>query len=160
MEFLMNGTVLAGIAAAFVALMCGIGSAKGVGLVGEAAGGLIAEEPDKFVQALILQVLPGTQGIYGLLGAFIIVSKAGLLGGTPVDLTVTQGWQILGAVLPLAFVGLFSAISQGRAAVAGIGIITKKPQELLKGIIFAAMVETYAVFALLITLLMLFNILP
>ncbi len=47
---------------ALAAIMPGIGSARGVGLVGEAASGLITEEPEKFGKALILQLLPGTQG--------------------------------------------------------------------------------------------------
>ncbi|MGE4282611.1 MAG: V-type ATP synthase subunit K, partial [Clostridia bacterium] len=134
------------------------GSAKGVGIVGEAAAGVVTEDPSKFGQALLLQALPGTQGIYGLLTAFVILNKIGVVGGTMQNLTTQQGFYFLVAALPIAFVGLYSGIAQGRAAAAGIGIIAKRPEELAKGITFAAMVETYAVLALLASILMVFGI--
>jgi V/A-type H+/Na+-transporting ATPase subunit K len=155
---LFNGNVLAMLGAALAALLAGTGSAKGVGIVGEAAAGLVTEEPDKFGQALLLQALPGTQGIYGLLTAFVILNRIGIVGGPMVDLTTVQGFLILAASLPIAVVGYFSGIAQGRAAAAGIGIIAKRPEDLAKGIMFAALVETYAVLALLASILMIFGI--
>lgn len=157
-EVLFNGNFLALIGAALAVGLAGSGSAKGVGLVGEAAGGVVTEDPDKFGQALLLQALPGTQGIYGLLTAFVILNRIGLVGGTPQDLTTQQGLYFLAAALPIAIVGYFSAVAQGRAAASGIGIIAKRPEELAKGITFAAMVETYAVLALLASILMIFGI--
>ena len=157
-ENLFNGNVLAMVGAALAVLVAGIGSARGVGIVGEAAAGLVTEEPGKFGQALLLQALPGTQGIYGLLTAFIILNKIGIIGGAAVTLTTPQGLLMLFAALPIAIVGYFSAIAQARAAAAGIGIIAKRPEELAKGITFAAMVETYAVLALLASILMVFGI--
>ena len=74
------GQALAIFGAALAAL-AGVGSALGVGVAGEAANGVVAEDPNKFGQTLVLQALPGTQGIYGLLVAFLILSKIGLLGG-------------------------------------------------------------------------------
>jgi len=155
---LFNGNVLAMIGAALAVLMAGAGSAKGVGIVGEAAAGLVTEDPGKFGQTLLLQALPGTQGIYGLLTAFVILNKVGIVGGPMKDLTTVQGFLFLAAALPIALVGYFSAIAQGRAAAAGVGIIAKRPEELAKGITFAAMVETYAVLALLASILMVFGI--
>jgi V/A-type H+/Na+-transporting ATPase subunit K len=155
---LFNGNVLAMLGAALAALLAGTGSAKGVGIVGEAAAGLITEEPDKFGQALLLQALPGTQGIYGLLTAFVILNRIGVVGGPMVELTTEQGFLILAAALPIAIVGYFSGIAQGRAAAAGIGIIARRPEDLAKGIMFAALVETYAVLALLASILMIFGI--
>lgn len=154
MEFLTNGNFLAILGAALAIIMAGIGSAKGVGIVGEAANGVVTEDPDKFGQALLLEALPGTQGIYGLLTGFLILSKIGLVGGTLGELTSVQGLMFLVAALPIAFVGLISAQAQGRAAAAGIGLISKRPQELAKAITFAAMVETYAVLALLGSIVM------
>ena len=148
------GLTIAIIGAAFAALFAGIGSAKGVGLVGESAAGLVREDPSKFSKALILQLLPGTQGLYGLL----LLSRIGVLGGTPADLSIAQGLMYFGASLPIAFGGLFSGIAQGKAAAAGIGIIAKKPEESGKAIIMAAMVETYAILALLISILIIYNI--
>lgn len=149
------GTMLA-ILGASLAAIAGIGSAIGVGIAGEAAAGVVAEDPKKFGQTLIMQALPGTQGIYGLLIAFIIMLKIGLMGGSGIaDLTVAQGAAILAAAAPIGIVGVFSAIAQGKAAAAGIMLIARKPEELAKGMIYAAMVETYAVLALLASFLML-----
>jgi len=157
-EILFNGNVLALLGAALAVFLAGLGSAKGVGMVGEAAAGVVTEDPEKFGQTLLLQALPGTQGIYGLLTAFVILNKIGLIGGTPVQLTPAQGLLFLFAALPIAIVGYFSAINQARAAVAGVGIIAKRPEELAKAITYAAMVETYAVLALLASILMVFGI--
>ncbi len=153
-----NGMVLTIIGAALAALMAGIGSAKGVGLVGEAAAGVVSVDPSKFSKVLILQLLPGTQGLYGLLTAIILLSRVGIIGGSPVELTTAQGLAFLAASLPIAIVGLISAIFQGKTAAAGVGITAKKPEHNGKGIIMAAMVETYAILALLISILIIYNI--
>ena len=156
-EILFNGGFLAALGAALAVVLSGMGSAKGVGIVGQAAAGLLSEEPDRFGQTLLLQALPGTQGIYGLLVAYLVMVKVGLLGGDPstfANLTSAQGLAILSACLPVAIVGLVSGIHQGKVAAAGGNIIAKRPEELAKGIVLAAMVETYAVLALLTSILM------
>jgi V/A-type H+/Na+-transporting ATPase subunit K len=158
MVLFTDGNFLAILGAALAIILAGIGSAIGVGLVGEAANGVVTEDPDKFGQTLLLQALPGTQGIYGLLTGFLILNKIGLVGGTAVELTFQQGLMFLIASLPVALVGLISAQTQGKAAAAGISLIAKRPQELAKAITFAAMVETYAVLALLGSILMVFGI--
>ncbi len=147
------GVVFALLGASLAALMAGIGSAIGVGMAGEAAAGVVTEDPQKFGKVLILQLLPGTQGIYGLLIAFITLSQIGLLGGEIKDLTVAQGLMYFAACLPMAFVGLWSAVRQARAAVAGIGMVAKREELMGKALIFPAMVETYAILALLISIL-------
>lgn len=152
------GIALAILGAACASLFAGIGSAKGVGLVGEAAAGVVSVDPNKFSKVLILQLLPGTQGLYGLLTAILMLSRIGIIGGNPAELTVAQGLMFLGAALPIAIVGLFSGIAQGRAAAAGVGITAKKPEHNGKGIIMAAMVETYAILALLVSILLIYNI--
>ena len=150
---MFSGQILALLGAALAATLAGWGSAKGVGLVGQAASGLLTEDPSKFGKVLILQALPGTQGIYGLITAFLIIFKIGLLG-TPVELTVAEGAYFLMAALPIAIVGYFSAIHQGKVAVAGVNLIAKRPDEVGKAIISAALVETYAIFAVLVSLLL------
>ncbi len=139
---------------AAVASMAGIGSAMGVGIAGEAASGVIAEDPKKFGPTLMLQALPGTQGIYGLLIAFIIMNKIGLLAGNIAPLTTFQGWMFLAASLPAGLTGTVSAIYQGKVAATGIMLIGKRPEEIAKAMVYAAMVETYAVLALLASFLM------
>lgn len=144
--------------AVFAALFAGIGSAKGVGLVGEAAAGVVSNDPSKFSKVLILQLLPGTQGLYGLLVAVLLLSKVGILGGNIQYIDIYKGLMYFGACLPIAFGGLFSGIAQGRAAASGVGIVAKKPEQSGKAIIMAAMVETYAILALLISILIIYNI--
>ena len=152
------GITLAITGAVLAALFAGIGSARAVGLVGEAAAGVVSVDPSKFSKVLILQLLPGTQGLYGLLLAILLLSRIGVLGGGAAELTTAQGLMFLAASLPMAIVGYFSAMAQGRAAVAGVGITAKKPEHNGKGIIMAAMVETYAILALLVSILLIYNI--
>ena len=147
------GTDLALLGAVLAVVLAGMGSAYGVGIAGQAASGVVSEDPDKFVKVLLVQLLPGTQGIYGLLVAFIALSKIGVLSGKPMALDLTTGLMMLAACLPIALVGLVSAIHQGRAAVAAIGILAKRPDELAKAMLFPAMVETYAILSLLISIL-------
>ncbi len=152
------GLALAILGAALAALLGGIGSAIGVGLAGEAAAGVLSEDPGKFSKMIILQLLPGTQGIYGLLTAIFVLSQIGALGGKPIDLAVTKGIMYLAACLPVGLVGLFSAIAQGKASVAAIGLVAKKPDESGKALTIPAMVETYAILALLISILTIINL--
>lgn len=154
----MNGLVIAILGAALCATMCGIGSAMGVMGAGKAAAGVTSENPDLFGKVLVLQALPGTQGIYGFLVAVLVMMRTGLLGGNALDMTVGQGWQICLAALPMAIVGLLSAIFQGKAAVAAIHMTAKQPDASGKGITMTALVETYAILALLVSILLLFGI--
>ncbi len=154
MEAIFNwGPILAAIGAAIAAGVAGAGSAIGVGIAGQAGSGVLAEDPDKFGSVLVLQLLPGTQGIYGLLIAFVIASNAGLLGGGSA-ISNTAGFQYLAAALPIAIGGLISGIYQGKVAASGIGMVAKRPEEQGKALILTVMVETYAVLALLISFLL------
>ena len=151
---IFSGNNLALLGAAFATLFAGIGSAKGVNMVAKATAGLISEDPNKFGKAFLLQALPMTQGIYGLVTSFMIIFKMGLLGGGATEaLTVSQGAYFFVASLPIAFGGLFSAIKQGEVAVAGINVLAKRPEATGKAIISASLVETYAIFAVLVSLL-------
>lgn len=144
---------LAVLGAALAAGLAGAGSALGVRKVGEVGAGLISEEPDKFGRVLLLQALPGTQGIYGFLTAVMIMQKAGLLGGELKELPLEAGIALFAASLAIAIAGFFSAVYQGAVAAQGVQILARKPQELGKAIIMAAMVETYAVLGLLVSIL-------
>ena len=149
--FALTGAVLA-------AAMAGIGSAIGVGMGGEAAAGVVSEDPGKFSKVLLLQLLPGTQGIYGLLIAFLTLNRIGIIGGADVTVSLTNGLLLFFACMPMAFAGLWSAIKQGRASVASIGLIAKRPEQFGKSLLFPAMVETYAILALLISILCIYGI--
>lgn len=147
------GIVYALLGAAVAVFLAGCGSALGVGIAGQAASGVVSEDPSKFAKVLLLQLLPGTQGIYGLLVGFITLSKIGLLGGGVADVSVQTGLMILAACLPIGIVGLVSGKSQGKTSAAAIGIVAKKPDQFGKAMLFPAMVETYAILALLISIL-------
>ena len=145
------GLFLAILGAALAAGLSGIGSARGVGIVGEAGAGLLSEDSSMFMKILVLEILPGTQGLYGFLIAIFVFVKTGIISGAPVEMTTTQGLALLAGALPMAIVGYFSAVYQGRVAASGVSLIAKKPTELVKGMTIAAVVEFYAVLALLVS---------
>ena len=155
-----TGLVIAIIGAFFAAVLPGIGSAYGVQIGGQAAAGVVSEKPELFGKLLVLQALPGTQGIYGFLTAVLIMVRTGLLSGNPVALNTYQGWAFFVAALPMAIVGLLSAISQGKAAVAAIHMTAKQPDSSAKGLTMTALVETYAILALLVSVLLVFVGIP
>ena len=154
---MFGGYGLAMIVAALAVLLPGIGSAKGTGMVGEAGAGLVSQDPGKFGKALILQVLPGTQGLYGLVIWFFAMLRMGALNGTAAGLDLTTGVRYLVACLPIAIGGLISALVQARVAVASVNILAKKPDDWSKGMIFCITVEFYAILALLASFLMILN---
>ena len=150
-----SGSTFALLGAALAIGLAGTGSAKGVGIAGEAGAGVLSRSPENFGRVLLLQALPGTQGIYGLLVAFLIIFADGVIPGT---LPLIQGVGYFCSALPIAIAGYFSAIAQGRVSAAGMGIVATKPEESMKGVIAAGLVETYAVLALLISVLIFFNV--
>ncbi|MDH7512120.1 MAG: V-type ATP synthase subunit K [Clostridiales bacterium] len=152
------GLTLAVLGGALAVALGGSGSAIGVGLAGQAAAGVMSEDPEKFGILLLLVALPGTQGIYGFLSTFLVLLKLGLTGATAVKPSVHQGWQIFVACLPVGITGLVSAIHQGKVCASGVYMVAKQPKDLAKPLVLAALVETYAVLGLLITILLLNSI--
>ncbi len=144
---------------AFLAVgLAGWGSAKGVGNAACAADGFLAENPAMFGKIFVLEALPATQGIYGFVVAFMIMLKLGVFSGADLSaVTVQQGGYLLMAALPIAIVGLISAQYQSKAAIAGINLVAKQKEKLGNAITNAALVETYAILALLISMLLIFN---
>jgi len=155
MEFMLKngGYVFAALGMALAVILPGIGSARGVGIVGEAVAGLTTEEPEKFGKGLILQLLPGTQGLYGFVIGLMVLPKIAKA------MTLDMGLYLFMACLPIAFVGLYSAISQATTAAAGIAIVAKKPEHSTKAIILAAMVETYAILAFVVSIILVSKVL-
>ena len=149
-----GGLAIGFLGASLACGLCCAGSAKGCGLAGEAGTGLLSEDPSYFGKVLILQVIPGTQGLYGLVIGFLALMKMGLFDGTVAELSIANGLLILAACLPMAIGGLLSAIAQGKVAASGIAMVGKRPSEAGKAIIFTVMVETYAVLALLFSFLL------
>lgn len=152
------GLFFAILGAALAVGLAGIGSAKGVGLTGEAAAGLLSEKTDMFGKVITLQILPGTQGLYGFIVALVLLNKIGIFSGNVVEITLQQGLSLFAACLPIAITGFFSAIYQGRVAAAGISLIAKQPTMLGKSMTLASIVELYAILTLLVSYLAVFNI--
>lgn len=143
-----GGSIFGALGIALAVGMSGMGSAKGVGLAGQAVAGLLTEQPEKFGKALVLQLLPGTQGLYGFVIGFVVLGKL-----SP-DTTFQQGLYLLFACLPIAISGLASGIAQGRAAASAVQILAKKPEHNTKGIVLTAMVETYALLGFVVSFLL------
>ncbi len=146
-----GGVIFTTIGAVIAIFLAGIGSARGCGLVGKTATGIITEEPEKFGKALILQLLPGTQGLYGFIIGFLIALKL-----TTDTISTAQGLYLMFAALPVAIVGYKSALLQAEVATAGLQILAKNPDQNTKGIIMAAIVETYAILGFVASIIMVF----
>jgi V/A-type H+-transporting ATPase subunit K len=136
----MEGFTIALIGAAFAFALAGFGSVIGTGITGQAGSGVVSEDPQRFISMLILQALPGTQGFYGFVALFLVINK---VAGVEM-VTNNQGWQIVLACAPVGLVGLVSAIYQGRVCSAGASQIAKQPGTLASAMMFAIVVETYA----------------
>ncbi len=150
---LFTGSNIALIGAVLATALACMGSARGVGIACEAGAAVINEDPSKSGKVLLLEALPGSQGIYGFVTAFMVLTKIGILGGSA-DVSLAQGIYFLLACLPIGLVGYQSAIKQGRVCAAGMNILSKRPDDFIKGVIAAALVETYAIFSLLVSLLL------
>ncbi len=148
----MLGLIFALIGSAVAVILAGIGSAKGVGMVAEASAGVVVEDASKFTKLLILQVLPGTQGLYGFVVSIMILLNLNA------DMSFLTGLLYFIGALPVALGGFFSAIAQARVATSGVNIIAKKPNESGKAITSAALVEFYALLSFIISILAVVNI--
>ena len=150
---IVSGPVLALAGWAVAAILWWIWSSLGVWAAGVKWSGVATEKPEAFGKILVLEALPGSQGIYGLIGAFLVLNFFDIA-----TLTLSQGAQVFFACLPLAITALFSGIYQGKVASAGMGIIAKNPANGGQAIVLAAIVETFAILGLLASFLMLSSI--
>lgn len=143
-----GGALFASLGVFLAVSLCGIASARGLGLVGQSAAALLKEEPEKFAQALILQLMPASQGLYGFVIGFLILTNI-----TP-ELSLSAGVGYFLAALPIALVGYYSAGNQADVAVTSMGILAKRPEENSRGIILCSMVEMYAILAFVISFIL------
>jgi V/A-type H+-transporting ATPase subunit K len=149
----MDGLALSLLGAALSAFLAGIGSSIGVGLAGQASTGVIGEDPEKFGKVMLLTALPGTQGIYGFVIAFLVLLKLQIIGGTIPEVSTAQGWHLFFACLPVGIAGMLSAIHQGKVCSAGVQMTAKRPEESGKALILGVFVEFYAVLGFLASFL-------
>lgn len=157
MEFLFahSGLAIGLLGAGLAACLAGAGSGLGTGIAGEAGAGLVAEDPSKFGKAMILQVIPGTQGLYGLVVFFFAIMQMGLMDGTAANLSFVEGCRYGIACLPIAIAGLVTAKAQGKVAAASVNLLAKNPDHWAKGMILCITVEFYAILSLLASMMML-----
>lgn len=157
MEFLFehSGLAIGLLGAGLAACMAGAGSGIGTGIAGQAGAGLVTQDPSKFGKAMILQVVPGTQGLYGLVVFFVAIMQMGLLSGEAANLSFVEGCRYFAACLPIAIGGMVSAIAQGKVAAASVNLLAKNPDHWAKGMILCITVEFYAILSLLASMMML-----
>ena len=153
-----SGAAIGMLGAGLAVCLAGAGSARGTGIAGEAGTGLLCQDPSKFGKVMILQVIPGTQGLYGLVVGFMCMLRMGILDGSYVDLTLAEGFRYFAACLPIGIGGGISAVVQGRVAAGSINLLAKKPDDWSKGMVLCITVEFYAILSLLVSLLMLIRI--
>ena len=160
MEFLFQNTGLAIglLGAGLAACLAGAGSGIGTGIAGQAGTGLVAEDPAKFGKIMILQVIPGTQGLYGLVVFFFAIMQMGLLDGSAASLSFVDGCRYFAACLPIGIAGLITAIAQGKVAAGSINLLAKNPDHWAKGMILCITVDFYAILSLLASMMMIFSI--
>ena len=128
-------------------LPSGVGSTRGATMIGKAAAALISEQPEKFGQSLVLQMMSASQGLYGFIVGFLIFINMGD------SIAISLAIRNLGAGLLMGVTGYLTAIQQSITATAGIQILAKKPEHSTKGVLYSAMIETYAIFAFVISVL-------
>jgi V/A-type H+/Na+-transporting ATPase subunit K len=136
---------------ALAAALAGIGSAVGVGMVGRSAAGVLSVDPKKFGKLLLLVALPGTQGIYGFVIAFLLLGRV----QATTDMSTAFAWQAFLSGMPIALAGLLSAIHQAKVCVSGVSLASKQPSSAAQGLILAVFVEFYAILGFLVSFLML-----
>lgn len=144
--------------AAIVMAISGVGSAIGVAFAGQAAGGVLSEEPEKFGRLIPLIGISGTQGFYGFLIGFLVLNKLNLLGASIKLPTLHQGIQIFAICAVISLVESISAVWQGKVSVSSIYMVAKKPEEAGKALVLPIFVEIYAILGLAAAFLLLQSI--
>ena len=155
-----SGMLYALTGAATAVVLSGIGSTLGIRSTARVSAGAMSEDPRYFGKYLILVALPGTQGIYGFVAAFLVITKLQFLDPVKAkaiaeSITTEQGLSILFACIPIAVAGLVSAIHQGNVCTAGIELTAKQPTESGKALVLGVFVEFYAILGLIVTIFML-----
>ena len=150
--FLESGTGWVVVGAALVAMLGGVGSARGIKISCSQAAGVLSEKPELFGKLLVIMALPGTQGFYGFICAFMMAARSGLIAGT-VKVGLLEGLALAVLGLCVGIVEWRSAIYQGETSAASINLVARRPEQSGRAIILPALVETYAVLALLVGVL-------
>jgi V/A-type H+-transporting ATPase subunit K len=152
------GLALSLIGAAISIIGGGIGTIWGTAYVASGGTGLVAQNPKRFGVVLLSAAIPSSQGIYGFLGSILIMQQTEFLGGEFLDVSTPMGLAFIAGSLPVSLLGMFSGMAQGKVLQSGLRIVAKNPSEIGKSIILAVLVESMAVFGLLLTILIVNNL--
>lgn len=143
----MEPITLAYIGIGLMVGLAGMGSAFGTSMGGNAALGALKKNSEAFGNYLVLSALPGTQGLYGFMGYFILAPYL------TSDITFVQGAAVLGAGIALGLVGLFSGMRQGQVCANGISAIGSGHNVFGNTLVLAVFPELYAIIAFAATFL-------
>lgn len=149
------GLMIAFIGAAMGTFLACLGSILGVSMVGQAGAGLLTEKPDLAGKVITLAVLPGSQGLYGMVISLLFIFNYEPVISGEVGITVSQGVTLFVAFLPVMFTCLTSAPYQAKVCSAGMHMLAKDDKLAGRVITMAALVETYALLGFLISFFML-----
>ncbi len=147
----MEPIILAYIGIGLMIGLAGSGSAIGVSMGGSASIGALKKNQDAFGTYMVLSALPGTQGLYGFMGYFVLTGYTGYL---PADMTFYSAATVFGAGLGLGIVGLISGIRQGQVCANGIAAIGSGYNVFGNTLILGVFPELYAIIAFAATFLL------
>jgi len=148
------GLAFAFLGAAIATFVACIGSIMGVSMTGQAGAGLLTEKPELAGKVITLMVLPGSQGLYGMVISLLFIFSYGPVISGEVTISLSQGIALLAASLPVAFTCVTSGPYQAKVCSAGMHMIAKDDRMTGRVITMAALVETYALLGFLISFFM------
>ncbi len=125
-----------------VLALSGIGSAIGTTTAGNAAEGALKKKPEASGSYMVLSALPATQGIYGFVAFFMMLSKVAEAGAV-----------VFGVGVSVGLVCMISAIRQGQVCANGIVGVSQGHNVFTNTLIYAALPEFYAILALVAALM-------
>ncbi|MFC1800842.1 V-type ATP synthase subunit K [Nanoarchaeota archaeon] len=154
-----NLTVPIGFVAVGAGLAVGIAgiSAIGQGIAASSGSAAVTENSKLFGKSILFSVLPETQALYGTIIAILLLTGVGLLGTIKVGITSLQGWGGIAAGLCIGLAAI-SAIGQGTVAASSIAASLKNAKSTGKSLVLSVIPETYAIFGLLIAILILLGL--
>ncbi len=151
-QSLSTGPAWVVMGAVFVAALGSIGSAIALGRTTSHSAGVLSEKPELFGKLLVLMALPGTQGFYAFIIAYLMLQKFGFTSSNP-EASLGQGISMLVTGIIIGLVQFRSALSQGQSAIGSIDLTGKRPEESGRAILLPGLVEMYAVLAFLVAFL-------
>ena len=140
--------IIATFGIALAVILTAVASSRGANMIGKAAAALISEHPERFGQSLVLQMMSASQGLYGFIIGFLIFLNM----GEGLTLQASMNYFFAGLIMGVA--GYLTCIQQSAAATAGVQILAKKPEHSTKGLLYSAMIETYAIFTFVIAIML------